>query len=372
MSSQPRVGARICHITTTHPVDDARIYQKECVSLADAGYDVTLIAPHDRREQMGGVTVLPLRGTPRNQLQRMASRSRTAYRLAAALRADLYHFHDPDFLPYAALLARRGVPVIYDAHEDVPAQILTKHWIRPALRVPVSRAVGRVEAAAVRRLSAVVCADPLNVRRFEKLNERVQLVANYPRLDHIVPSPWDGRSHAVCYVGGISRIRGSLELVDAMASVDAQLLLAGPVSPASLLATLESSPGWRNVVFHGRVPSAGVAEILGRAQVGALPLHAIPNYVVAQPVKLFEYLAAGIPVVASDVPPWNAIIARHDCGRCVPPEDAGALAAAFREVLAEPGAARAMGERGRRAAEAEYDWSVQAAGLLDLYRALLA
>jgi glycosyltransferase involved in cell wall biosynthesis len=373
VSAAPSAAARrVCHITTTHPFDDHRIFHKECVSLAEAGYDVTLIAPHDRGETRGGVRIVPLRGIPGHPLRRMARRSVTAYRLARALDADLYHFHDPDFLPFAAALARRGKAVVYDAHEDVPAQILTKHWIRPSLRAPISRSVGRVEAAAVRRLSAVICADPLNVSRFSALSDHVVLVANYPRLDDIRPAPWEGRERAVCYVGGISDVRGSVELVDAMAHVDARLLLAGPVSPASLLTRLERSPGWPRTEFHGRLPSSGVTEILGRAQVGALPLHAIPNYVVAQPVKLFEYMAAGIPVVASDVSPWSDIIRRHACGLCVPAEDARALAAAFGELLDDPRTARAMGERGRTAAVEHYDWSVQAATLLELYGSLLA
>jgi glycosyltransferase involved in cell wall biosynthesis len=366
------VAVRVCHITTTHRADDHRIFHKECTSLAEAGFDVTLIAPGDRREMVQGVEIVPLRGRPGHPVARMARRSRTAFRLARALDADLYHFHDPDFLPYAVLLARAGKRVVYDAHEDVPAQILTKHWIRPSLRPGVSGAVARVEAAAVRRLSAVVVADPMNLERFRRWHERVELVANYPRLDDITPSPWESRERAACYVGGITVIRGSAELVDAMAMVDGRLLLAGPISPESLLDTLRASPGWRNVEFHGRLPSAGVTGLLARARVGALPLHAIPNYVVAQPVKLFEYMAAGIPTVASDVAPWSDIIRRHDCGRCFAPGDVGALATALSSVLDDLPAAQAMGERGRRAAEEHYDWRVQARNLVELYTSLLA
>jgi glycosyltransferase involved in cell wall biosynthesis len=362
---------RVCHITTTHAVDDHRILHKECMTLVAGGYDVTLIAPHDRQEQRGGVRIVPLLAPARHPVWRMTQRSLAAYRLARAADADLYHFHDPDFLPFAALLARRGKKVIYDAHEDVPRQILTKEWIRPSLRPRVSRALRRVEAGVVRRMSAVVCADPLNIGRFDALSDRVVLVANYPRLDEIAPVAWALRERLVCYVGGISRVRGSVELVDAMAAVDARLLLAGPVSPSSLLGTLEARAGWQRVAFQGRLPRAGVVALLGQAQVGALPLHAIPNYVVALPVKLFEYMAAGIPVVASDVSPWSDIIRRYDCGLCVPVEDANALAVGLSELLDDPERARAMGERGRRAAEQHYSWDTQAASLLELYAALL-
>jgi glycosyltransferase involved in cell wall biosynthesis len=126
------------------------------------------------------------------------------------------------------------------------------------------------------------------------------------------------------------------------------------------------------VTFDGRLARAGVIALLARAQVGVLPLHAIPNYVVALPVKLFEYMAAGIPVVATDVSPWSDIINRHGCGLCVPVEDARALAAALTELLDDPQRARVMGERGRRAAEAHFTWESEASKLLGLYERLLA
>src|SRR5204863_777926 len=98
-------AARICHITTVHPADDHRILHKECVSLRAAGYDVTLIAPHHADDVIHGVPVVALPTRARNRFERMAQRPRAAYRVAIALDADLYHFHDPEFLPYGVRLA---------------------------------------------------------------------------------------------------------------------------------------------------------------------------------------------------------------------------------------------------------------------------
>jgi Glycosyltransferase Family 4 len=111
---------RVCHITTAHPVDDHRILHKECVSLRDAGYDVTLIAPRERGGVVAGIPVVALPGTARNRFERMLRRPPAAYRAALGLDADLYHFHDPEFLPWGVRLARAGKRVVYDAHEDVP------------------------------------------------------------------------------------------------------------------------------------------------------------------------------------------------------------------------------------------------------------
>jgi glycosyltransferase involved in cell wall biosynthesis len=368
MADPPR---RVCQITTGHHIDDHRILGKECASLSAAGYDVTLVAPAPPGTQRPGVRVVPLDSATGNRARRMLARPLAAYRAARAADADIYHFHDADFLPQALRLARQGRRVIYDAHEDLPKQILAKAWIRPFLRTPASALAGRVELAAAGRLEAVVGAVPPIVERFRGHAPRVALVANFPRLDEIAPGPFAERERVACYVGDLSRVRGLIELVDAMEHVDAELELAGRFDSTFAASELESRPGWARVRYHGRVGRAEVAALLRRSSVGMLPLRRSPNHAISWPVKLFEYMAAGLPVVATDSEPWNAIIARHRCGVCVPPGDARALAAAITRVLDDPEEARAMGERGRAAAVASYSWESQETALLGLYEELL-
>ncbi len=363
---------RVCHITTGHHIDDHRILGKECASLSAAGYDVTLIVPAPPGTERPGVRVVPLAAPPVNRARRMVARPLGAYRAAREADADVYHFHDPDFLPQALRLARQGRLVIYDAHEDVPKQILAKAWVRPVLRRPASWMAGHLELAAAGHLTAVIGSVPPIVERFRGHAPRVALVANFPRLDEITPGPFAERERVACYVGDLSRVRGLIELVDAMEHVDCQLELAGRFDSTFAPSELESRPGWAQVRYHGRVGRAEVAALLRRAGVGVLPLRRSPNHAISWPVKLFEYMAAGLPVVATDVEPWNAIIARHRCGLCVPLDDPRALAAAIERVLNDPGEARAMGERARAAAIEHYSWESQETVLLGLYQELLA
>jgi glycosyltransferase involved in cell wall biosynthesis len=364
---------RVCHITTVHPVDDHRILHKECASLRDAGYDVTLIAPHDEDVVLDGVAVVALRGTARNRAERMLRRPVAAYRAAAAVDADLYHFHDPELLPCGVRLARARKRVVYDAHEDVPTQIRSKEWIPVAARAIVARSFARVEAACVAKLDAVVSPSPAALDRLRPHQARVALIENYPRLSDLRPAArWEDRLRAACYVGGITRVRGACELVDAMAHVDAELHLAGAISPPALRAELERSAGWPRVRYLGRVRHDRVPGLLAHVKVGLIPLHPVRNYVDAYPVKLFEYLAAGLPVVATDVPRWRAVLDAYDCGVSVPHGSPRLLGEAIAGLLDDDGRARAMGERARRAAEERYSWETQAAVLLELYRELLA
>jgi glycosyltransferase involved in cell wall biosynthesis len=363
---------RICHITTAHPPGDARILHKECASLRAAGYDVTLVAPHHEDTVIDGIRVVALRARPGRRLVRMALRPYAAYRAALAADADAYHFHDPDFLPYAVRLRRLGRPVIYDAHEDYPVQILSKDWLPSRARRPAAWGFERLERASIARLDAVVAVDDPIRARLARHQPRAVVVANYPRLEEIAPAAsWAERSRTACYVGGITPLRGARELVDAMAHVDAHLLLAGPMSPPSLRAELEASPGWSRVRYLGTLGRAEIARLLAGARVGVIPLHPVRNYADAYPVKLFEYMAAGLPVVATDVPRWREVLDTHDCGVVVPPRSPERLAAAIRGLLDDEPRARAMGERGRRAAVERYSWETQAGALLALYEGLL-
>jgi glycosyltransferase involved in cell wall biosynthesis len=362
---------RVCQITTGHHIDDHRILAKECASLSAAGYDVTLVAPAPPGTERPGVRVVPLATPPGNRARRMLTRPLAAYRAARDADADVYHFHDPDFLPHALRLARQGRRVIYDAHEDLPKQILAKAWVKPILRRPASWTAGRLELVAASRFTAVIGSVPPIVERFRGRAPRVALVANFPRLEEFAPGPFAERERVACYVGDLSRVRGLVELVDAMEHVEGELALAGRFDSTFPASELETRPGWARVRYHGRVGRAEVASLLGRAGVGVLPLLRSPNHAISWPVKLFEYMAAGLPVVATDIEPWNAIIARHRCGLCVPPGDVRALAAAITQVLDDPAEARAQGERGRAAAGEHYSWASQEAVLLGLYEELL-
>ena len=362
---------RVCQITTGHHIDDHRILGKECTSLSAAGYDVTLVAPAPPGTERPGVRVVPLAAPPANRARRMVARPLAAYRAARATDADIYHFHDPDFLPQALRLAHEGRRVIYDAHEDVPKQLLAKPWVKPVLRRPASWLADRLELAAAGRISAVIGSVPPIVERFRGHTPRVALVANFPRLEEIAPGPFAERERTACYVGDLSRMRGLVELIDAMEHLDCELELAGRFDSTFAPSELEKRPGWARVRYHGRIGRAEVAALLRRTSVGVLPLRRSPNHSVAWPVKLFEYMAAGLPVVATDVEPWNAIIERHRCGLCVPLDDPRALGAAITRLLDDPQEARAMGERGRAAAIEYYSWESQEAVLLGLYEELL-
>lgn len=358
-------------LTSAHPRGDIRVFVKQCCSLAAAGFKVTLVVADglgdDTRD---GVRIRDV-GRAKSRLARMSGAVWRVYRMARALRADVYHFHDPELIPVGLLLRLGGARVIYDVHEDVPRQILSKPWIRPWLRRLLSRGFEWLEDWAAARFSAVVAATPTIRDRFLRRNPRTVDVNNFPILEELMPAAdWSGKDDAVCYLGGITRVRGILEALSAVEQADTRLLLAGAFNEASLEAEAHAHPGWQHTEYLGVVDRAGVAATLARAKVGLVTLHPIPNYLDALPIKLFEYMAAGIPAIASDFPLWRQIVEDADCGLCVDPLDVNATAQAIQTLLGDDEHARRLGENGRRAVEARYQWAREAEKLVALYRGL--
>lgn len=365
----------VVHMTSVHRPDDPRIFHKECRTLARAGYDVHLIAPNAARDVRAGVRTWGVR-PPRsgNRLARMTSTVSQVFRRARWLGPALYHFHDPELIPAALLLARSGAPVVYDVHEDLVATLEDKPWVRPRLRDPAARLTARFEPAAADRLAAVVTATPVIRARFARCTCHLVTVTNYPILAEFQDAH-RARSDdepAVCYVGGLDLIRGIDTMIEAIAKTEARLLLAGHFDPPRLVERLRLLPGWSRVTSSGVVGRPEVAEIFGRAQAGLVVLKPLDRYVRSQPTKLFEYMAAGLPVIASDFPLWREIIDSNACGICVDPLNSDDVAQAIRWIITHPEQARQMGENGRRAVHARYNWETEGRKLVALYGAVLA
>lgn len=219
---------KICHFTSVHSNSDIRIFVKECSTLAQAGYEVYLVAQGESRIE-NGVHIIGLGEMPQGRKQRMTDFAKAIYEQAKSLDCDIYHFHDPEMLPYGIKLKRKGKKVIFDSHEDVPAQILDKDWIPYPLRKIVSVIYKAYETYAVGKFDAVVAATPHIGETFKGRARRVVVVNNYPKLDDIQfhDTPFTERERIVCYAGGINELRGVKIMVEAMKGVEGILMIAG-------------------------------------------------------------------------------------------------------------------------------------------------
>lgn len=377
MANAQPTPIRIVHLSSTHLGDDARIFTKECVSLARAGYDVSFVIPDNRHVTTDGRAVrrddVDIVAVPRRPglVRRLLSTTTAVLRAGLKRKADVYHFHDPELIPAGLLLRALGKRVVYDVHEDLPRDILTRTWIPPALRASIASVASAVEWTAGRTMSGVVAATPTIARRFPA--DRTVLVQNFALFSEFAAEagiPFE-RRRGVAFVGTICADRCAAEMVDALGLVrnfpDARLLLAGSIETTAMRQRMEASPGWPRVDYRGRLDRAGVQRLLGESKVGIALYYPTQNYFDTQPVKLFEYMAAGIPVITADFPYHRGIVERHRCGLCVPPQNPAAIAAAIEWLFAHPAEAEAMGRRGREVVKSLYNWTNEERELMRLY-----
>lgn len=365
---------RIAHLSSAHAAFDVRIFHKECRTLARAGHDVAFIVPHEHDETRDGVRLCAV-PRPANRRSRFALAITNVARRALAFDADVYHLHDPELLTIVPLLKASGGKVVYDVHENVPGQIRRKRWIPSMLRPPVSTIVAAVEQLFARGLlDRIVAATPAIAARFPAT--KTVIIQNFPLVgelaSHEARQARQLRPTAT-YVGAISANRGAREMVRAMghlSDLEPRLVLAGRFSPPSLEPELRGLPEWRFVDYLGLLPRPEVAAVLAQANVGLVVFHPEPNHVDAQPNKLFEYMSASLPIVASDFPLWRQIVLDSQAGIMVDPLDDRDIAAAIREIVAQPELAMEMGRAGSAAVAETYNWGREAAKLIALYEDL--
>jgi len=368
---------KVCHFSSAHRGLDVRIFNKECASLAAAGYETHLVINADPNDvEMAAkcnVTVHPL--PPRSsggRIGRMLLHTWHCYRLAKSLKADIYHFHDPELIPHGMLLAITGKKVIYDVHEDLPRDIETKEWIPGWARNLAARLFGGLEHFGAKYFFSIITATPHIENRFKKINLNALAINNYPLINELAPEKGARtRLNQVCYVGGLSRIRGIRSLIDAMVYLpNVRLVLCGRFAEADLEDELMALPGWAQVDYLGHVDREGVRKVMSESFAGMVTLLPTPAYLDSLPIKMFEYMSAELPVIASNFPLWRDIVHGAIAGFCVNPESPDAIAAAIRRLADDPAQVDEFGKAGRKAVLIKYNWPTEASKLIQFYRNL--
>ena len=371
---------RVAHVSIIHKPLDTRVFRKQCRALAAAGYDVHLVVGGAPLGTLDGVRLHSIAASDeRPPLRRQIPRFGRAAREAFALRASVYHLHDPHLIPLGLALKLRGTRVVYDVHEDYPAKAATEHADH-ALRKRLKTRTWRVlERIARKTLDSFVCASPELATRFPAA--RTIVVGNLPLHREFIPAaensvrPYRERANMLLFVGSLTRARGFFEITRALElmppELDCRLRAVGYFRDREVAHAASKLRARDRIEMVPFQPYERVIGEMLRARIGLVLLHPLPNH--TDPLrsnKLFEYMSAGIPVIASDLPRWREIVRGIDCGLVVDPLDPTAIAEAIEYLLKHPAEAEAMGQRGREAVCSKLNWDADRERLVVFYREL--
>jgi glycosyltransferase involved in cell wall biosynthesis len=377
-----RTDARVVVLQSSHAAHHPRHHHRFGAALAAAGYDVRTMAQPDLRD--GHQDVVPVEYLPRrrSRLTRMLSGPLT---VARALRRGPTALHVVclDLLPWAVLARRfrRGLVVLYDSNEEYDLYVAIKDWVPRPLRGPLGRLVRALEPRLSARLDAATTAVPATYEKFRAAGVRTVLVRNFPPSSLADHRPRETRfDHDVLVGGSLPPPQFEL-LAETARTLSADLgrparwlVLVRHFGPADerLLDRVLCAAGVREQfeIRHDR-PVDEVQRAAARTAVAFAPYPGDPHYLVALPIRLFEYMAWGVPFVTSELPAFARLLEGEQVGILTRPGDTDGYARALARLIADPDLGHRLGGNGRRLVASRLNWETESERLVDLYDDLL-
>lgn len=367
----------ICHISSVHPAGDPRIRRKQLDSIADFFPRVSFITGdicaslHDPK-----IKIYKEGFKRQGRLWRISITTPLCIFKALQIDADIYHLHDPELLPWARLLKWRGKQVIYDVHEDYLSSVSQKRYIPAFARRFAAVFVTFIEKALSSGFHIII-AEKYYKTRFPKS----QPILNYPILKdlHSIHG-FKAHSKELLYTGNVTVDRGALEIANITSILPSFTVTAVGKCTSTLFKNMEAISGAES---HNSLKVIGVDEYVdfskiretyaeGKWLAGLALFPDTPHYREKQLTKFFEYMAIGLPIIASDFPVWKELIEDQKLGICVPPHDEDALEFAIEWLHSHPEEAYYMGQRGKELASRYYNWENQANQLIDFYLRIIS
>jgi glycosyltransferase involved in cell wall biosynthesis len=362
---------KVCHISSVHPAFDTRIFYKECKTLAKAVYEVYFIVTYQKEEIIDGVYIIPL--PERNgRFYRFFVKDWLALFKAIKVNADIYHFHDPELIFVGLILKLFRKKVVYDVHEDVSKQILSKEWIGNFfIRKLAATVFNAFEQFSVFFFNGIVAATDDIAKKFG--SSKTILLRNFPILeliDSVKPINAKKIKQVIIYAGGLTRIRGIKEIIQAMEYLDdkAELWLLGKWESKEFEKECRSLEGWQYTKYLGFKKLEEVYGYMKRSNIGVATLYPVENYLTGLPVKAFEYMSCDLPIVMSSFPYWEKIF--KYCAIFVDPQNPKDIAERINILLENKDLGAKLGKAGRILVENNYSWESESKKLLNLYEEL--
>lgn len=362
----------IAHLTSVHDRYDSRIFHKMCRSLAVKDLSVFLVVADGKGdEEKNGVSILDVGATSGGRFSRMTKTVNRVFEKAKELKVDMYHLHDPELIPIGLKLKKLGKKVIFDAHEDVGASILDKYYLNYFFRNMFFRIYKLYEKNSLKKFDGLIAATPYIKKQFLKINTNSEDICNYPIINELKNNDLKKISNnfQICYVGGIEKDRGILELVRSLKLTKnlVKLNLAGNFTEKKFEEDLKKEPGWKHVNYLGYLDRDQVKKVYKNSIIGVVTMHDTNNHVNSLPIKMFEYMISKLPIIASNFVLFIDILSRVKCGINVNPKNPSEIANAIDAIIDNPEKRTIFGENGYQAVIREFNWNIEEKKLISFY-----
>jgi glycosyltransferase involved in cell wall biosynthesis len=370
---------RVCHVISGYIRDNARIFQRQCVSLKNAGFDVCLLTNDGKPEEvLNDIKVYSCDTFWANRIKTLLFAKYQFYKKAVDIDADIYQLHSPELISLGLALKRLGKIVIYDAHEDLPRHILEKEWIPFFMRKFTSRVVDVFMNKSLAKYHEIISPHSHVVKQLKSINDNVTLVTNCPIInisEEVTLDNYLKRNKIMCYSGTVYEYSNQEAILDAMLAIpEVNYEIVGQIGD-SHLKRLSVHKVFNRVKFFGLIPYSQMRPFYNKTVLGLVvydyKLNLGNKLGSFGTNKIFEYMEAGIPFICTDYVLWKEIIYKHKCGFFVEPGNVVQIKNAISFLLNNPDKAYEMGQNGRKAVLLEYNWGSEEKLYVDIFRKYL-
>lgn len=366
---------KVCHLTSVHRRYDVRIFEKECKSLAQNGYDVTLIVNDDKSNEIkDGVSIISTGVFPSRSLRGRLRSGRLILRKALEQNGDIYHIHDPELLVIARKLKKKGKKVVFDSHEFTAKQIMYKEYIPIVFRKIISKIYERYETRVLARIDGVIVPCTYDGENyFKNKSKKVVFVDNFPLVNSDGAVANVKNNTIVFLAGTLSRERGIVETIIATAHAKIPLVLAGKFSSSEFEKEVKALNEYENVKYLGIINKEEVDSYMKTCKIGISLMQNVAQYPHCDNLatKILEYLSYGIPVICSNFTYTENIMKENQFGITVNPSSIDEIVNAITFLIDNPEKAVLFGKNGRELVIAKKNWGAEEKKLLDLYKSIM-
>lgn len=364
---------KIAHLTSAHSRYDIRIFKKECISLANNGYDTSLIVADGLgNENTDNVNILDI-GKPKNRIKRIFHSTSQIFKMVIIEQYDVCHIHDPELLLIVHKLKSNGIKVIYDIHEDLPQQIMLKTWIPSFLRSVTSKSFKLFEEFISKKIDALVVPQPYMEKKYSIINSKTYLVENFVILNGEIKSdlPKSGDEKICFHAGRLTKDRGLLNMINSFknSNNNCKLILAGNFNDDAV-ESLNDLDQFENITYLGIIPYEKTVEYYLKSDFGVILYNNVGQYYLSYAIKLFEYMSYGLPVIMPNFGEWVQFNEENKCGLNVDTSNPVEVKKMIEKLVENKEYARELGQNGFNAVQNKYNWGIAEKKLLNLYREL--